>query len=236
MVSGVVFEQTAFAHIPNSEKQNLVIMISEDVSRQSLKNGQILTVKGILTANVDLNIDKPISVYLETGKLCNELNVLSTEPQGVIGFMNKGDKIPYEIELTLDSGVFHIHTMVNVESFGPAIGKGTIIVVEDSPDSPKTSQLCDEDNSFWIVLWIILATITIIVIVGFFISKRKTTSKSKWSVYLVLMGITSMIVSVSITFRMLEYWSNVLYAGLGLGIGLIILGLILNAKSNNELT
>lgn len=173
-----IIEQDAFGHgVPDLEEQESFIIIpQEDVNRQSLKNGQTSIFTGTFTANDDININEPLSVYLETAKLCNELNILSINPEGIIGHVNKGDTIPYEIKLTLDSGVFHVHTLVNVESFGQTLGKGITIVVEDSPNSPKTSEWCDERNSFWIITYTILLSVVIIIIMGVLIFKRKKLS------------------------------------------------------------
>ncbi len=232
ILSITMIDQDAFGHgVTNLKEQESFIIISDEkFSRQSLKNGQTLTIQGILIANDEINIDKPLSVYLETSKLCTELDVFFTEPKGVIGHVNKGDKIPYQIKLTLDSGVYHAHTMINIESFGQAIGQGTTLVVEDSQDSPQTSEWCDERNNFWIILGTILTAITIIGIMGFLILKRKTPSKSKWSITLILMGFISLIVSVAITFEGLGYGLITIFIGFGLGLGLIISGLVLNTK------
>jgi len=172
--SVIIIDQNAFGHsVPNLEEQESFILISdEQFSRQSLKTGQTLTIQGTLIAKEDLNIDQPLSVYLETEKLCTDLDVFFTEPQGVIGHVNKGDKIPYQIKLTLDAGVFHAHTLVHIESFGESLGTGVTIVVEDSSDTRQTSELCDERNNGSIIGGTILI-IALFTILFFFIIKHR---------------------------------------------------------------
>lgn len=176
MLSTSIIGQDVFGHVvPNLYKQESFIVISDEkFNRQSLKNGQTFTIHGELIAKDEININEPLSVYLETGKLCNELNVFFTEPKGVIGHVNKGDKIPYQIKFTLDSGVYHAHTMINIESFGQALGHGTTLVVEDSSNSPKTSEWCDEGNNISIIGG--MSSIAITVIIGIFVLKRRKLS------------------------------------------------------------
>jgi hypothetical protein len=233
MLSTTIIMKDGFGHVvPHLDKQESFIVISDEkFNRQSLKNGQTITIDGELIAKDEININKPLSVYLETDKLCNALNVFFTEPKGVIGHVNKGDKIPYQIKFTLDSGVYHVHTMINIESFGQALGPGLTLVVEDSSDSPKTSELCDESNNNSIIIGISFIAIT--VIMGIFVLKRKTdsktTSRSQYSIMLIVLGFMTMGISLMSGF---EFGIIPHLIGFGIGGVLIIVGLALNPRLN----
>jgi hypothetical protein len=172
-----IFGPSVYGHgVPNWEEQMAVIQISETFSRQSLSAGEALTITGELIANEEININGPLSVYLETEKLCFDLEIFFTQPEGLIGKVNKDDKIPYELKLKLDSGIYHVHTKVNIEGFGLALGPGQTILFEGNPGgSHNTSFMCNEQNKLFIIGGVIFA----IVISGgicVFILKRKKTS------------------------------------------------------------
>jgi len=165
-----IIPQDAFAHgVPNWEKQAQVIRFEDErFSRQSLQTGEFIKITGTLIGFNSITISNEISLYSETSNLCNYWEVISIEPVGSIGLIPPDSAVSYEMFIrSTTAGVYHLHTMVNVQGFGQVLGPGQTVVVEGEP----LSKFCDSNILSLITIGTVISMGVLVGII--FILKRK---------------------------------------------------------------
>ena len=110
-------------HDVQAQLQSRFIRIEDETfSRQSMETGDILTVQGRLVSLVDRDLRGWVSIF--TKSLEDRWELVSSVPPGVFDIAGNS-AVPYSVSVrALDGGMYHVHTLLYLETVGPGLGSG----------------------------------------------------------------------------------------------------------------
>ena len=123
--------QQAEAHGVQAQLQSRFIRIEDETwNKQSVVTGETVTVKGTLVSLVQRELRGWLSVFSESSNAGNRWEFMARDPPGNVFIIPANGIVDYELTVkALESGVYHLHTQLNVASIGPGLGPGSTVVV-----------------------------------------------------------------------------------------------------------
>src|SRR5262245_15964988 len=122
-------------HGVQAQLQSRFVRIQDETfSAQTLNTGDTLTVSGTLQSLVNRPLRAWLSLFSESTNADNRWEFQTRDPPGNIFEIPTQSTVPYSIAAkALKPGIYHVHTQLNVEHFGPGLGPGQTVQVTGQP-------------------------------------------------------------------------------------------------------
>ena len=125
---------TADAHEIGFPGTSIFRITDETFDKYHIQTGEMLTIQGKITNNVEKDIRGWVSVFSESSNSDNRWEVLARDPPKTIFDVKSKSSVDYSITIkALVPGTYHIHTQFSVDKLGFQLGPGQTIVVEGDP-------------------------------------------------------------------------------------------------------
>jgi methane/ammonia monooxygenase subunit B len=133
--TSTVILQNAWGHGVQAQLQSRFIRIQDETfSAQTVMTGEEIEVRGKLVSLVNRDTRAWISVFSDSTNAGNRWEFIARDPPGNVFDIPANGEVNYSLRVkALESGVYHLHTQLNVASIGPGLGPGQTVVVEGEP-------------------------------------------------------------------------------------------------------